>query len=98
MQETDSQYETHHESQHESKTRLLDAAMHVIRAKGYSAMRVEDVCKEAGLTKGSFFHHFKSKEDLALEAAAHFASYADKVFATALPQTVRSVGAPARIH
>ena len=52
--------------QHESKTKLLDATLKVVRAKGYSATRIEDVCAEAGLTKGSFFHHFKSKEDLAL--------------------------------
>ena len=71
------------ESQHESKVRLLDAALYVIRAKGYSATRIEDVCEAAELTKGSFFHHFKSKEDLALAAAAHFAAMADAVFATA---------------
>ena len=55
---------------HESKLRLLDATLKIVRLKGYSATRVEDVCAEAGLTKGSFFHHFKSKEDLALAAAA----------------------------
>jgi TetR/AcrR family transcriptional regulator, transcriptional repressor for nem operon len=71
------------ESQHESKVRLLDAALHVIRAKGYSATRIEDICEAAGLTKGSFFHHFKSKEDLALAAADHFASMADRRFAAA---------------
>jgi hypothetical protein len=36
------------ESRRESKTRLLNAAMHVIRAKGYSATRIEDVCEAAG--------------------------------------------------
>src|ERR1700749_3447364 len=71
------------ETRHESKTRLLDAALHVIRAKGYSATRVEDICEAAGLTKGSFFHHFKSKEDLALAAAEHFLSMADGLFAQA---------------
>lgn len=55
---------------HESKLRLLDATLKIVRIKGYSATRVEDICAEAGLTKGSFFHHFKSKEDLALAAAA----------------------------
>ena len=57
--------------QHNSKTRLLDATLKVVRTKGYNATRIEDVCTEAGLTKGSFFHHFKSKEDLALAAVAH---------------------------
>ena len=76
------------EAQHESKLRLLDAALHVIRAKGYSATRIEDICEAAGLTKGSFFHHFESKEDLALAAAAHFAAMADGVFATAPYQNI----------
>ncbi len=71
------------EAQHESKLRFLDAALHVIRAKGYTATRIEDICETAGLTKGSFFHHFDSKEELALAAATHFAAMADAVFATA---------------
>jgi TetR/AcrR family transcriptional regulator, transcriptional repressor for nem operon len=74
---------TQAESHHESKVKLLDAALHVIRAKGYSATRIEDICDAAGLTKGSFFHHFKSKEDLALAAADHFAQMADRRFAAA---------------
>jgi TetR/AcrR family transcriptional regulator, transcriptional repressor for nem operon len=75
--------EPKHESPHGSKTALLDAAMRLIRTKGYSATRIEDICEAAGLTKGSFFHHFKSKEDLALAAAAHFAARADAAFAEA---------------
>src|ERR1700730_17651293 len=55
-----------------SRTRLLNAAMLVIRAQGYSATTVDDICRAAGLTKGAFFHHFKTKEDLAVAAAAHF--------------------------
>src|SRR6516164_4751499 len=69
--------------QHESKTKLLDAMLKVVRTKGYSATRVEDVCAEAGLTKGSFFHHFKSKEDLALAAAAHWQVRTTEFFASA---------------
>ena len=57
---------------HESKTKILEAALRVIRAKGYSATRIEDVCEAAGLTKGSFFHHFKSKEELAVAAAEYW--------------------------
>ena len=63
-----------------SGDRLLDAAVDVIRAKGYSATRVEDICAAAGLTKGAFFHHFASKEACALAAAAHFAARADALF------------------
>jgi TetR/AcrR family transcriptional regulator, transcriptional repressor for nem operon len=70
-------------TRHQSKDKLLDAALHVIRAKGYAATTVDDICHEAGLTKGSFFHHFKSKEELALAAAAHFAAMAEGLFAAA---------------
>src|SRR6266853_917116 len=65
------------EAQHESKVRFLDAALQVIRTKGYSATRIEDICEAAGLTKGSFFHHFATKEDLALAAAAPYQKLAD---------------------
>jgi TetR/AcrR family transcriptional regulator, transcriptional repressor for nem operon len=58
--------------QHQSRTKLLDAALQVIRSKGYAATRIEDVCAYAGLTKGSFFHHFKSKEELALASVDHW--------------------------
>jgi TetR/AcrR family transcriptional repressor of nem operon len=71
------------EPQHESKTRLLDATLNVVRAKGYTATRIEDVCAQAGVTKGSFFHHFKSKEDLALAAADHWQARTTEFFATA---------------
>jgi TetR/AcrR family transcriptional repressor of nem operon len=60
------------DNRHESKTKFLDAALHVIRIKGYTATRVEDICEAAELTKGSFFHHFDTKEALALAAAEYW--------------------------
>ncbi len=69
--------------QHDSKTKLLDSAVDVIRAKGYAATTVDDICNQAGVTKGSFFHHFKSKDELALEAVAHFGTMSDQLFAGA---------------
>jgi TetR/AcrR family transcriptional regulator, transcriptional repressor for nem operon len=57
--------------------------MRVIRAKGYAATTVDDVCDQAGVSKGSFFHHFRSKDELAIGAAAHFSELADGLFATA---------------
>jgi TetR/AcrR family transcriptional repressor of nem operon len=55
-----------------ARARLLDAALRVIRTKGYAATSVDDLCTEAGVTKGSFFHHFKSKEDMVLLAIEHW--------------------------
>lgn len=65
------------------KTRLLDAALAVIRTKGYSGSTVDDICRAAGVSKGSFFHYFPDKEALALAAAEHFSAGADALFATA---------------
>ena len=69
--------------QHESKIKLLNASLDAIRAKGYSATTVDDICHVAGVTKGSFFHHFKSKDDLALAAAAHWSQMTEAFFADA---------------
>lgn len=68
---------------HQSKTKILDATLRLIRTKGYAATTIDDVCAAAGLTKGSFFHHFANKEELALAAAEHFARFATNVFANA---------------
>jgi TetR/AcrR family transcriptional repressor of nem operon len=68
---------------HESRVRLLNAALDVIRAKGYAATTVDDICHGAGVTKGSFFHHFKSKDDLALSAVAWWGEMTEGYFASA---------------
>lgn len=71
------------EVHHESKTALIDAALTVIRTKGYTATRIEDICEAAHLTKGSFFHHFKTKEDLAVTAAERWISLSEELFGSA---------------
>jgi len=71
------------ELRHESKTRILNAALRVFREKGYSATRIEDVCEAAGLTKGSFFHHFSTKEELTIAAADYWSEVTAAVFASA---------------
>jgi TetR/AcrR family transcriptional repressor of nem operon len=67
----------------DAKTKLLDAALRIIRTKGYGASTVDDICQAAGVSKGSFFHHFATKEDLAIAAASHFSARADAMFAGA---------------
>lgn len=71
------------EARHDSKTRILNAALQVFRMKGYAATRIEDICDAAGLTKGSFFHHFDTKEELAIAAADFWSEVTGALFASA---------------
>ena len=64
----------------QARTRILDAARALIREKGYSAMTVDDLCARAGVTKGAFFHHFRSKEDLGVAAAQDWAQMTGALF------------------
>ena len=66
-----------------ARDKLLDAALAVIRAKGYSATSVDELCAEAGVTKGAFFHHFKSKDALAVAAADYWSQRTGGLFASA---------------
>ena len=68
---------------HPTRIKILDAALNVIRSKGYADTSIDDLCAVAGLTKGGFFHHFKGKENLVLSAAKHFSDRADQLFAQA---------------
>ena len=49
-----------------TKDKLLRAAEQRFLQKGYTATTVDEICSSAGATKGAFFHHFPSKEALAL--------------------------------
>jgi TetR/AcrR family transcriptional repressor of nem operon len=53
---------------HDTKRRLLDAAVVLLLENGYWGLCVQDVLDRTGIPKGSFYHHFESKEDMALQA------------------------------
>jgi TetR/AcrR family transcriptional regulator, transcriptional repressor for nem operon len=51
-----------------SHQRIVDAAARAIRRSGYAGTGVADIMKEAGLTHGGFYAHFKSRDALLAEA------------------------------
>lgn len=67
----------------DARTRLLDAARDLIRARGYAATTVDDLCRTAGVTKGAFFHHFESKEALGVAVAKQWTELTSALFAAA---------------
>jgi TetR/AcrR family transcriptional repressor of nem operon len=67
----------------DARAKLLEAALSVIRAKGYSATSVDELCMAAGVTKGAFFHHFKSKDALGVAAADYWSEVTGALFAEA---------------
>jgi TetR/AcrR family transcriptional repressor of nem operon len=68
---------------HNARGKLLAAALAEIRAKGYSATTVDDLCGAAGVTKGAFFHHFESKAALGVAAVDYWSDTTGALFAAA---------------
>ncbi|HEY6619832.1 MAG TPA: TetR/AcrR family transcriptional regulator [Steroidobacteraceae bacterium] len=66
-----------------ARNSLLDAAFWIIRRKGYAATSVEELCARAGVTKGAFFHHFPSKDSLAVAALNQWSTMSTAFFASA---------------
>ena len=48
----------------ETKERIFRAARHILQKKGYEELSIKNICEEAGVSNGSFYHHFKTKDDL----------------------------------
>ncbi len=57
---------------HETYTRLLETALDLIWHSNYNAVGINDICKQAGVTKGGFYHHFDSKASLFCEASNYY--------------------------
>jgi TetR/AcrR family transcriptional repressor of nem operon len=58
----------------ETRTELMDAAQNLILAQGFAGTSVDAILERTGLTKGAFFHHFKSKHDLARALVERYAA------------------------
>lgn len=61
-----------------ARDKLIAGAIATVRYKGFAATSVDEICQAAGVTKGAFFHHFASKEALAVAAAGAWTHIAEQ--------------------
>jgi TetR/AcrR family transcriptional repressor of nem operon len=71
-----------------ARSKLIETAQTLVRRQGYAATSVDQICAAAGVSKGSFFHHFSSKEALAAAAAEAWTARAEELIFT-LPDWTR---------
>lgn len=48
----------------ETKEKIFQAAKRILQKNGYENLSIKNICEEAGVSNGSFYHHFKTKDDL----------------------------------
>lgn len=60
------------EALHVTKRRLLDAGLATFLERGYNATGIQDLLVATSVPKGSFYHHFASKEDFALQVVDRY--------------------------
>jgi len=63
-----------------TRERILDSAQTLILERGFAGVSVDQLCQHLGLTKGAFFHHFKSKRELARALIRRFADEGLELF------------------
>lgn len=47
-----------------TKEKIFQAAKNILKRNGYEELSIKNICEEAGVSNGSFYHHFKTKDDL----------------------------------
>ncbi len=50
-----------------TRQKIFDTALQLFNKKGYDRVTVDDVCKKAGISKGTFYNYFKSKDQIIIE-------------------------------
>jgi TetR/AcrR family transcriptional repressor of nem operon len=67
----------------ETRQKLVAATRGLILERGFTGTGVDQICEAAGVTKGAFFHHFKSKDEIGKAALADWASFGMALYAQA---------------
>lgn len=57
-----------HDPSERTKSEILQVAVRLFQERGWTDVKIEDIVKEVGVTRGAFYHYFKSREDLIVAA------------------------------
>jgi TetR/AcrR family transcriptional regulator, transcriptional repressor for nem operon len=77
-----------------TRERILEVAHDMVLGQGYAATSLDQILARAGVTKGAFFHHFKSKEELARALLARYLDTEQQVFEMTLRRAEKLVADP----
>lgn len=68
----------------DSRARIVEAALGLFCARGFAAVGTQEICDKAGVLKGSLYHFFPGKVDIALAALEHYGDIMDAAFRAAV--------------
>jgi AcrR family transcriptional regulator len=71
----------------ETRARIIEAAIKLFSNHGFNTTSVDDICAEAGISKGAFYHHFESKQSLFLALLDGWLQAIDKAIEASKDQT-----------
>jgi AcrR family transcriptional regulator len=66
----------------ETRRKLAETALQLFSSRGYDRVAVDDICREAGVSKGTFYVHFKSKDQVLVEEFLEL----DRFYLDSLPE------------
>jgi AcrR family transcriptional regulator len=72
----------------ETRAKIMEAAIKLFSTRGYNKASVDEICDEAGISKGAFYHHFKSKQALFLALLDGWLQFIDNAIESTKDKTV----------
>lgn len=66
-----------------TRKKIIEAAIGRVLKQGYAATTVDQICEDAGVTKGSFFHHFENKKALGKAAIEYWGRFGTNLYSKA---------------
>jgi AcrR family transcriptional regulator len=72
----------------ETRAKIMEAAVKLFSTRGYNKASVDEICEEAGISKGAFYHHFKTKQSLFLALLDGWLQFVDNAIEATKDKTV----------